>query len=101
MKIILITTLLILLPTLALSSPFLICDPQVNITKYELEVNGTILGQYPAQGDGSVKIDLVGYSSGTYRFKLRAMGADNWWGEWSDPFDATKPAKSGGVRIIP
>jgi hypothetical protein len=100
-KLILIILAIPFLASISYASPFLVCDPQTGVTKYEIEVNGTILGQFNAETDGSAKVDLAGYSSGSYSFRLRAMGTDNWWSDFSDPFDATKPGKVGNVRIIP
>src|SRR5512139_2943117 len=96
--IVLLLTLMIPLPIWA--SPFLACDPQVGVTQYELEANGTTAGLFPAQPDGSVRIDLVAYTTGKYTFRLRALG-NQAWSDWSDPFTAEKLATIGSLKIIP
>jgi hypothetical protein len=84
---------------MALFAVFLVCDPQVGVTQYQLEVNGVVGNTFVAETDGSAKISLDEYVPGNYVFRLSAADDKGWWSDFSDPFDATKPGKSGGVRI--
>lgn len=83
-----------------LLTAFLVCDPQVGVIEYQLEVNGaqdqTV---YAAEPDGSALINIDTYTPGNYTFRLKAVGQGGWPSDWSDPLDATKPLKSGSVRI--
>ena len=84
-----------------LITAFLVCDPQLGVVSYKLELNGVAdTVSYLAEPDGSAKINIDGYSPGNYTFRLKAVGQGEWPSDWSDPFDATKPLKSGTVRII-
>lgn len=80
--------------------PALICNPQAGVTKYEIEINGIVLSPFISEADGSARYSLdSSFEPGPYTFKLRACGTDDWWGDWSDPFVATKPKKGGGLKI--
>jgi hypothetical protein len=81
--------------------PALICDPQAGVTRYEIEVNTVALSPFPSETDGSARYPLdSSFEPGKYTFRLRACGTDNWWGDFSLPFVATKPARAGGLKII-
>jgi len=106
MKTILFTVFFVLFFALtAFAQPYLACDPQTGITQYTIEVKkgGAVIetATFAALADGSAKWDLTKYTSGAYTFRLRCADAKGWWSDWSDPFDATKPSKVGGVKIIP
>jgi hypothetical protein len=84
----------------AVFAAFLVCDPQLGVTSYKLEVNGVEdATTYLAEADGSAKIAVDSYSAGNYTFRLKAIGEGGWPSDWSDPFNATKPLRSGNVRI--
>lgn len=90
-----------LIPSLAFTAPFLICDPQTNVTHYV--ITGSINVTVPATdlGDGTfqLQLDLAGISGGTYDLEVKAK---NVWGESvAAPFDFTKalPDVVTGVRI--
>ena len=101
----LILGIIVLLPIGVFATPFLVCDSQSAITQYTVEVKqGTAVIEtavFNAQADGSAKWDLAKYAVGSYTFRLKAADAKGWWSDFSDPFDATKGAKPGGVKIIP
>jgi len=91
----------LLLPVLAFASPFLVCDPQTNVTHYV--ITGDINVTVPATdlGDGTVRLqyDLAGITEGTFTIEVKAK---NVWGESvTCPFDFVKalPAVPGSVRI--
>jgi len=67
------------------AGPFLVCDPQAGVEKYELEIDGTVMASdIPAEADGSVRYDMTGTANGSYNLRLRCS---NLWGmsEWSQP----------------
>jgi len=91
----------LLIPSLAFAEPFLVCDPQTNVTHYV--ITGDINVTVPATdlGDGTVRLqyDLNGIAEGTVNLELKAK---NIWGESvAVPFDFVKalPAVPGGTRI--
>jgi hypothetical protein len=114
--------LFFLWPMLALNlgyldaSPWLVCDPVVNVETYELDLNGVVQTGIPITvgyelngrayltDPGGGKLihllrDLAGTPNGAYSAKARGV---NMWGvsQWSDPFgfDAAKPG-APGVRL--
>jgi len=91
----------LLLPVLAFASPFLVCDPQTNVTHYV--ITGDINVTVPATdlGDGTVRLqyDLAGITEGTFTIEVKAK---NVWGESvTVPFDFVKalPAVPSAIRI--
>jgi hypothetical protein len=84
MRVLLSIIFLILLSFSATASPFLVCDPQDGVASYLVSTDGceTFPGTKNAELDGSIKLDLEGYSPGTYYFCLRAVSVS---GEISDP----------------
>jgi hypothetical protein len=78
----------------------LVCDPQAGVMEYEIEINGTALTPFPSEADGSARYELDStFAPGTYAFRLRARGTGGWYGDWSLPLAATKPASPVGLRI--
>jgi len=65
---------------LVFAAPFLVCDPQVDVTEYI--ITGDISATTPAVdlGDGTVRMqyDLTGISEGPYNIEVKAK---NIWGE--------------------
>lgn len=88
-----------LFPVTAFASPFLVCDPQAEITQYELEINGTVTSGIVAEADGSIRHDLAGFEPGAYTFRARCADVSGWWSDWSIPFDGMKPAAPFGLRV--
>ena len=85
----------------AFAAPFLVCDPQTNITEYI--ITGDINITVPAfdLGDGTVRLqyDLSGITEGTFNLQVKAK---NIWGESvAVPFDFVKalPAAPVVIRI--
>ncbi|MBA7494732.1 hypothetical protein ES702_05309 [subsurface metagenome] len=83
--------LVLALLSLAYADPFLICDPQTNVTHYVVDMDGdkTTVPAFDL-GDGTVmlKYDLAGIPTGTHNVEVKAK---NVWGEsTSVPFDFTK-----------
>jgi len=96
----LIVATIVLFSTIAFGSS-LVCDPQDNVVKYDMEVDGIIYRDFDADPDGAAWIPVDTWGDGLMHvFRLRAIDASGWAGDWSDPFDARKPAKSGNARII-
>lgn len=78
MKTFIIIIGLLLCNTLAGAAPFLICDPQQGVDKYEVYQDGTeIATDIPAQPDGSLRYDMAGITPGSYEFNAKACGV---WG---------------------
>jgi len=84
------------------AAPFLICDPQTNVTHYVVTLDGDT-STAPAfdLGDGTLmlKYDLAGIPAGAHNVQVKAK---NLWGESIPvPFDFTKalPDVPGGIRI--
>ena len=78
---------LLLLPTLAFSGPYLVCDTQEGVTKYELDIDGTVLTGITAEADGSIKYAMDAWlNTGTHNLIGRCGNV--WgWSEWNaDPF---------------
>ena len=101
--------LMLTLPGLALSAPFLVCDPAtVGVDNYKVEITG------PAQ----TTIDVAPDSTGTYGFQLDLAplnlpdgsynvraNASNMWGtsDWSTsyPFVKSVPNVPVNTRLVP
>jgi len=83
----------LLLPVLAFGNPFLVCDPQTDVTFYRVAIDGQEPIESPAQdlGDGTVRLyyDLDSIAVGSH---IVQVAAHNEWGcsNYSDPFDFTK-----------
>lgn len=93
--------IVLLVPVLAFASPFLVCDPQTNVTHYV--ITGDINVTVPATdlGDGTVRLqyDLNGITEGTFNIQVKAK---NVWGESVIvPFDFVKalPVALEAIRI--
>ena len=86
----------------ARADPFLMCDPQINVSYYVVTIDG-IMETVPAfdLGDGTVRLnfDLAGITEGEHTCSIKAGNA---WGESvSVPFVFTRagPDVPGNVRI--
>jgi len=90
-----------LLPVLAFSAPFLICNPNPGAEKIILEINGLEMPQFAAETDGSLKYDLAGIAEGAFTVRAKAEFGVWGWSEYSAPFDFTKPSIQApmGLRV--
>ena len=95
--------LIVLLPIMANSAPFLVCDPypttELQPTEFELNIDGGTLIISPAEalsgGGVSLKYDLQGVSVGAHTVSIRACLVDAVWGREcsiATPFAFTRPA---------
>ena len=79
----------------------LVCDPQLGVVTYDIEVNGIVVEtNYVAEVDGSIKYNVDYLAPGMVSFRLRAKDVSGWGSSWSVPFDATKPGSPGNARIV-
>jgi hypothetical protein len=94
--------ILILIPSVVFGDD-LVCDPQSTVIAYDVVVDGLVdIVGYPAETDGSISYNIDAYGDGDkHVFIIIPIDISGWRGPVSDPFDARKPAKSGGVRIEP
>jgi hypothetical protein len=68
--------LLLVLTTICLARPFLVCDPDVNATRYNVSGLGMLsYSSVPAQAGGSIKYDLATLPNGTYYVNVRACNS--------------------------
>ena len=94
--------LFLLTSTLAFADPFLVCDPQTNVTHYVVTIDGNtteVLAFDLGNGTVMLRYDLEGISAGTHNTELKAK---NIWGESvAVPFVFVKaiPVAPGGTRI--
>lgn len=72
--------------------PFLICDPQAGVDKFEVEVDGTSdtsPTEYTPEDMAFLKYDLDSLPDGEH--SVRARSGNVWgWSEYSVPFDFIK-----------
>jgi hypothetical protein len=80
----------------ALAAPFLVCDPQPEMTSYVVNILDRVLRsgrlprhsrleyeiEIPAQGDGSIKWNLLNLAEGLHLFRVKACRG-NHCGTWS------------------
>lgn len=94
--------LFLLIPCLTFASPFLVCDPQTNVTHYIVTINGNTTEVLAFDlGDGTVMLryDLAGILTGIHNTTVKAK---NIWGESvAVPFEFVKalPAVPKAIRI--
>jgi hypothetical protein len=80
--------------TMALASPFIVCDPQAGVTFYKVTGPAWVpTTNITAQTDGSIKMDIATAPIGTSALGFRAC---NLWGtiencSTSSPFSFTRP----------
>lgn len=82
----------------------LVCEPQKEVTHYQIELNGQEQKPISALPDGSMSADLTGLSDGDHKVRVRA-GCE-WsrehiqWSDWSAPmiFKIFRPRPPGGLR---
>lgn len=104
-KLVLILILIIGIPATAWSSPYLAIDVPTDVTPTasKVDVNGVVedgIIQLSIDGLSYLVLDLSTFPKGLYTFRISVRDDLMWWNDWSDPFTAGKPAKSGNVRIV-
>ena len=95
MKRLLVIMAILLIPCVACSAPYLVCDPQTGITHYKVTGPSWVVSPVPAQADGSIRMDVSGAVSGTNSLTVSACKADLIWNEVCStavPFSFTKPS---------
>ena len=101
MKRVLCIALLLLIPSIAFSAPFLVCNPQEGVVGYEITGLNPETVNFIAQPDGSLKYDLASLPNGSYSGSVAAC---NMWGCSSAttiaPFVKAVPAAPAGVRLV-
>jgi hypothetical protein len=103
-KAVLFFVVLINMSSLAIASPFLVCDPAEGVHHYVIMGAPTCLGDManiPAQPDGSIRVDLPCIILGAvYQIKVLACNA---WGDCSPdtPFELKRavPGATTGTRV--
>lgn len=113
-KLILTFILMVAMASVVWSAPYLASDIPTGAIPIvsQIEVNGNLQPnpddsestyhniQLSADGLSFLLLDLVGFPKGVYTFRIRWHDGMSFWSDWSDPFVAGKPAKSGSVRIV-
>lgn len=117
-KTLIVLGLILLSVGIAFAGPFLISDPAINITKYQIRLsadNGVTWSAWaesPAQTDGSMRYDIGSYAAGNYKGEAQAYGTytvtDSTSGQvstavgWSAsaPFVLGTPSSTIKVRVI-
>ena len=81
-KLLLIVSILLILPTTSLASPFLACDiPTTAWTRSEVEVDGVIVEgimQINIDGTALLLLDLANQPVGQHTFRARFKDAPEW-----------------------
>lgn len=100
MKKIIMVLAFLLIPSLALAAPFIVCDPQEGVVGYEIKGLSPETINFVAQPDGSLKYDAAQLANGSYSMTIAAC---NMWGCGSatSPFVFAKgvPGIPVGVRL--
>ena len=82
--------------TMAVASPFIICDPQTGVQYYKVTGAGWVpVTNITAQADGSIKMDIAAATVGTSNLNFVACMTTTEWGEvcsTATPFAFTRPA---------
>lgn len=83
-RLILAVMILTMWTSMAMASPFLVCNPQTGVTKYQVSLDAGATWQDVApdgSGEYGFKLDLEGIGNGTYNALAKAC---NMWGCSSD-----------------
>ena len=94
---------LIAFASVGFAAPFLVSDPAApadNVDLYQLELNGTVVGDFPPDASGTygLKYDLSGLADGSYTARARVHNV--WgWSNFSVPFDFEKGVPGEVVNI--
>jgi len=92
----------ILYASMVHANPFLVCDPQTDVTEYRVIVDGSeTIVQAVDLGNGTVRLeyDCAGLIPGAHHFDVSAR---NLWGESEQvPFDCVKvlPGNPSGIGL--
>ena len=104
----LLSLLFLLIPSLAWSAPFLVCDPQAGVTEYRVTgAEWVPTAGIPAEADGSIKMDVSMAPVGQSSLFFQACNVDPVWGvqcSISSPFGfsrPTTPALPATLRLTP
>ena len=104
----LLSLLFLLIPSLAWSAPFLVCDPQAGVTEYRVTgAEWVPTAGIPAEADGSIKMDVSMAPVGQSSLFFQACNVDPVWGvqcSISSPFGFTRPAMPAlpeGLKLNP
>lgn len=110
MILVILSILFLAIASVSFADPFLgAARPTEAITQTQIEVTQItpvpptvtiVTGIFVISGTDVKVLDLGPYAIGTYKFRMRWATTNNWWSDYSDPFDAGKPGK-GGLKIIP
>ena len=77
--------------------PYLVCDPMVEVTEFEVSMDGVPSASFPQDlGDGTVRLrhDVTGVDSGNHSVEVRAKYGAWGWSDPTPPFGFTKPSLS-------
>jgi len=102
-RFILIVISILLMSTVAWSSPFLVCDPQTGVTLYRLTGPAWVPVSVVAQPDGSIKMDVATAPVGSSAVTLAACKDDAVWGELCSayvPFVLVRPSAAANPASI-
>jgi len=72
--------------SISYASPFLVCDPQTDVTLYKLTGPAWVPASVPAQPDGSIRMDVSAALTGSNSLTVAACNNDPIWGELCSPF---------------
>lgn len=103
--------LFVLIPSLtwavrADGSPFLICDPQADVTEYRVTGAEWVPQAVPAEADGSIKMDISAAPVGQSNLFFQACNVDQIWGvqcSISVPFGFSRPGSPStptNIRLL-
>ena len=87
------------------AAPWLASNPDpAAITQVEVEITfegitTVVPGIYQIVGPDARLLDLAGRPAGQYKFRVRWADINNWWSDYSDPFEPGKPGKAG-LRLV-
>ena len=72
--------------SISYAAPFLVCDPQTEVTLYKLTGPAWVPVSVPAQPDGSIRMDVAAATVGSNSLTVAACKADPVWGELCSAF---------------
>ena len=72
--------------SISYAAPFLVCDPQIDVTLYKLTGPAWVPVSVPAQPDGSIRMDVAAATVGSTSLTVAACKDDAVWGELCSPF---------------
>jgi len=99
MRRVLFTLFVLFIATSAFAQPYLVCDPQAGVVRYEIANLGLLSSTtIPAQTDGSIKYDIATLAVGTYTIAVRACN-DLWGCSVPANFTFSRPAVAAPVNI--